>query len=215
MPPRTLDATRKANGADMPISAQQVKELRDRTGAGLMDCKHALQEAGGDQQKALTALREKGLARAREKGARETAEGLIVSYVHGDGRIGVLLELACETDFVARNEEFRQLANELAMQVAAMDPLAVRPEELPEETLEAERRLYRQQCADKPEQIQEKIVAGRLQKYYEQVCLLEQPYIRDDGRKVADIINDAIAKLGENIEVRRFVRMELGRREEA
>ncbi|KPK62522.1 MAG: elongation factor Ts [Planctomycetes bacterium SM23_32] len=197
----------------MAVSAQEVKELRDRTGAGLMDCKRALQEAAGDMQKAVMSLRQKGLAKAREKGSRQTAEGVIVSYIHSNGRIGVLLELACETDFVARNEEFRSLANELAMQVAAMDPMVVSRQDVPEQALQGERKLYLQQCTDKPEQIREKIVAGKLDKFYEQVCLLEQPYIRDDGRKVADIISDAIAKLGENMEVRRFVRMELGRTE--
>ncbi len=194
----------------MAISAPEVKQLRDRTGAGLMDCKRALAEADGDQQKAVMILREQGLAMAREKGSRQTAEGAIVSYVHGNGRIGVLLELACETDFVARNDEFRQLANELAMQVAAMDPLAATPEELPAETVEAEKALYRQQSADKPEHIQEQIIQGRLAKFYEQVCLLKQPYIRDDQRTVEQLIQDAIAKLGENIGVRRFVRLEIG-----
>lgn len=193
----------------MAISAQDVKELRGRTGAGMMDCKRALQEADGDQRKALTVLREKGLAKARGKASREAAEGIIVSYVH-DGRIGVLLELACETDFVARNEELRLLAGQLAMQVAAMSPLVVRPEDLPEDVLQAERAVYLQQCADKPENIRERIVEGKLKKFYGQVCLLQQDYIRDDSRKVQDIIQDAIAKLGENIEVRRFARMALG-----
>lgn len=193
----------------MAISAQDVKQLRDSTGAGMMDCKRALQEADGDQRKALTVLREKGLAKARGKASREAAEGIIVSYVHDD-RIGVLLELACETDFVARNEGLRLLAGELAMQVAAMSPLVVRPEDLPEDVLQAEREVYLQQCADKPENIRERIVEGKLKKFYGQVCLLQQDYIRDDSRKVQDIIQDAIAKLGENIEVRRFARMALG-----
>ncbi|MHC4788745.1 MAG: translation elongation factor Ts [Planctomycetota bacterium] len=193
----------------MSISAQAVKELRDRTGAGLMDCKRALQESDGDPQKAMTVLREQGLAKAREKSSRQTAEGAIVPYVHG-GRIGVLLELSCETDFVARNEEFLDLARELAMQVAAMGPAVVRPEDLPAETVEAERKIYLQQCAEKPEQIQEQIVAGRLEKFYSQVCLLRQPYMRDDSRTVEDVVKDAIARLGENIGVRRFVRMALG-----
>lgn len=195
----------------MPVSAQDVKELRERTGAGLMDCKRALEEAAGDQAKAQMLLREKGLAKAREKSNRQTAEGVIVSYIHGGGRIGVLLELACETDFVARNEDFRWLANELAMQVAAMDPLAVSPEDLPAQAVEGEKALYRHQAADKPPQVQDRIVDGKLEKYYEQVCLLRQPYIRDDSRCVDEIIKDTIAKLGENIEVKRFVRMELGR----
>lgn len=194
----------------MEISAQEVKELRDRTSAGLMDCKRALVEAEGDMEKARTVLREKGLAKAQKKRDRETSEGTIASYVHSNGRIGVLLELACETDFVARNEQFQELARELAMQVAAMNPQAVRPEELPEETIEAEREVYLQQCADKPEHIQEQIVEGKLNKFYEQVCLLKQEYIRDDSRTVEELIKEAIAKLGENIEVGRFVRMEMG-----
>jgi len=193
------------------ISAQQVKELRDQTGAGLMECKRALQEAGGDAEKARMILREKGLAKASAKGGRQTGEGVIVSYVHGDGRIGVLLELACETDFVARNEEFRRLARELAMQVAAMAPQVVRPEDLPESVLEAERQLYRQQFSDKPDQVREKIVEGKLQKFYEQACLMRQAYIRDESMTVEELVKDAIARIGENIEVRRFVRMELGK----
>jgi len=197
----------------MGISAQQVKELRQMTGAGLMDCKRALAEAGGDPEKARMLLREKGLARAQKKSARQTAEGAIISYVHGEGRIGVLLELACETDFVARSEEFRKLGKELAMQVAAMSPRFVAPQDVPEAVVQAERELYLQQCADKPEKIQERIVAGKLQKFYEQVCLLKQPYIRDDSRRVEDLVNDVIARLGENIQVRRFARMELGRAE--
>lgn len=199
----------------MTVSAEQVKELRDRTGAGVMDCKRALEEAGGDQDRALSVLRQRGLARASEKRSRETVEGVVVSYVHGDGRIGVLLELACETDFVARNEQFRRLAKELAMQVAAMDPLVVRPDDLPEDTLEAERDVYREQFAEKPEQVRERIVDGKMDKFYEQACLVRQPYIRDGSRTVDDLIKEAIAKLGENIEARRFVRWELGRRPEA
>ncbi len=198
----------------MAVTAQQVKELRDKTGAGLMDCKRALVEATGDQDKAVAFLREKGLAKALAKGSRVTAEGIVISYVHGDGRIGVLLELACETDFVARNEEFRNLARELTMQVAAMNPRVVRPEDLPEETREAELKIYRQQFADKPEEVRERIADGKMEKFYGQVCLVRQPYIRDDARTVDDLIKETIAKLGENVEVRRFVRMELGRSSE-
>jgi elongation factor Ts len=195
----------------MAISAGKVKDLREKTGAGMMECKRALEAAGGDENKALLILREKGLAQAIEKAVRQTVEGVVTSYIHGDGRIGVLLELACETDFVARTEEFRGLAAELAMQVAAMSPLVVRPENLSEDVVQTERELYLRQCADKPQNVRERIVAGKLESFYEQVCLLRQPYIRDGSRRVEDIIKDAIAKLGENIEVRRFVRMELGR----
>jgi elongation factor Ts len=194
----------------MAISAQQVKGLRERTGAGMMDCKRALEAAGGDFEKAILVLREKGVAEAREKSVRKADEGVVTSYIHGDGRIGVLLELACETDFVARNEEFRRLARELAMQVAAMSPIVVRPEDLSEDVVKRERELYLHQCADKPENIRERMVTGKLEKFFEQVCLLRQPYIRDDSRRVEDVVKEMVAKLRENIEVRRFVRMELG-----
>jgi len=193
----------------MSITAQQVSALRGKTGAGMMDCKRALVEAEGDEQKAVKLLRQKGLAKAAGKRSRETGEGLIVSYVH-HGRIGVLLELSCETDFVARNEQFRRLADDLAMHVAAMNPLVVSPEDVSEERLEVEREVYRAQFADKPEQVRERIVDGKLKAYYEQACLLNQEYVRDESRRVGDVIKDAIAKLGENIQVRRFVRFDLG-----
>ncbi len=194
----------------MSIGAQQVKELRDQTSAGLMDCKRALVEAEGNMQKARTLLREKGLARAQEKRGRETTEGAIFAYVHHNNRLGALVELACETDFVARNEDFQELGRQMAMQVAAMAPRAIRPEELPEEIVETERQIYRQQCADKPEHIQEKIVEGKLEKFYDQLCLLRQEYIGDESKTVAEYIKEQIATLGENIRVRRFVRMEMG-----
>ncbi len=194
----------------MQISAQEVKELRDQTGAGLMDCKRALVETEGDIEKARSVLREKGLAKAHKKSDRETGEGIIASYVHSTGKIGVLVELACETDFVARSEEFQELAREIAMQVAAMNPQAVRPEDLSEETVAAERELYLQQAADKPEHIREQIVEGKLEKFYQQTCLLKQEYIRDDSMTIEELVKGAIAKLGENIEVGRVVRMETG-----
>lgn len=195
----------------MSITAQQVKELRDKTGVGMMDCKRALVAANGDVDEAVKVLREKGLAKAAKRAARQTSEGVIVSYVHGD-RIGVLLEMNCETDFVARNEEFRQLARNLALQVASMGPLVVGPEDLPEEVVQAERDVYVSQCADKPEHIRERIVEGKLEAYYETVCLLNQQYVRaESGKvKVADIVSDVVARLGENIRVSRFVRWELG-----
>ncbi|MFO8007303.1 MAG: translation elongation factor Ts [Candidatus Brocadiia bacterium] len=194
----------------MSISAQQVKELRERTGAGLMDCKRALVEAEGDAEQARTILRERGLAKAEKKRGRETSEGIIASYVHSNERLGVLVELACETDFVARSDEFKQLGKEMAMQVAASNPLALIPDELPEETVEAEREVYRKQHEDKPENIQEQIIEGKLGKFYDENCLLRQPYIRDDSLTVEEFLKQAIAKLGENIELRRFVRMEVG-----
>lgn len=194
----------------MAITAKDVKALRDRTCAGMMDCKRALAEAGGDIDKAMAVLREKGLAKARAKGARTMSEGVIVSYIHGNGRIGVLLELGCETDFVARNQEFQALAQELAMQVAATKPLYVSPEDVPADVVEAEKAIYRSQVADKPEQIQDKIIEGKLGKYYEEVCLAKQPYIREDSKTVEALVHDAVAKLGENMSIRRFARMELG-----
>ncbi len=196
----------------MAITAQQVKELREMTGAAMMACKKALVESGGDIEKARTVLREKGLAKALTKATRETAEGIVESYIHGNGRIGVLVQLACETDFVARGAEFQELARELAMQIAAMSPVAVAPEDLPEEMVEAEREVQRQQVADKPENIQERIIEGKMAKFYAEACLLKQPYIRDDGgsKTIEDLIKEKIAKLGENIEVRRFVRLEVG-----
>lgn len=194
----------------MPITAQQVKELRDMTGAGMMACKKALVETDGDVEKARTVLREKGLAKALAKATRETAEGLIVPYIHGNGRIAVLVQLACETDFVARSDEFQQLARELAMQVAAMNPLALKPEDLPEDVVEPERELCRQQCADKPENIRERIIEGKMAKFYAETCLLKQPYIREDSKTVEQLVAETISKLGENIEVKRFVRLEVG-----
>jgi len=197
----------------MGITAQQVKELRDKTGVSIMDCKRALVETGGDVAQAMQVLREKGLATAQKKSARETSEGTIGSYVHSDGKLAVLVELACETDFVARSADFRALAKEICMQVAAMNPQVVSREDLPEKEIENEKDIYRRQAQGKPERVVERIVEGKLEKYFARVCLLEQPYIRDDSRTVADLINEAISRFGENIRVRRFVRMELGGKE--
>ncbi|MBS3780147.1 MAG: translation elongation factor Ts [Desulfovermiculus sp.] len=196
----------------MEISAKMVKGLREKTGAGMMDCKKALQESNGDEQKAVAWLREKGLSKAQKRAGRSASEGFIGSYVHANGKIGVLVELNCETDFVAKNEKFQELAKNLSMQVAAASPLCVRPEDLPQEALEGEKSLYAKQArADgKPEQVVEKIVEGRVQKYYKEVCLLEQPYIKDDSIAVKDLINELVAVLGEKVEVTRFVRMEVG-----
>jgi len=189
-----------------------IRELRSKTGVGVMDCKQALLEAGGDIQKAQDILREKGSVGAIKRSVRETQEGLISSYVHSGSKLGVLLELNCETDFVARTSEFSQLAKELAMQIAAMDPLWVKPEDVPEEVIEKEKEIYKKQIqgAGKPEKVVEKIVQGRLEKYFAQVCLLEQSYIRDPKLKVKDILAESIAKLGENIRVGRFARFKVG-----
>jgi elongation factor Ts len=196
----------------MTISAQSVKELREKTGAGMMDCKKALQECAGCQEKSLLWLREKGLAKAQKKSGRATSQGYIGSYIHSTGKIGVLVELKCETDFVAKNESFLELAKNLAMQVAATAPLCVAPEDISEDVLEQERQVYTQQTRDegKPENIIPKIVEGRMKKFAQEVCLLEQVYIKDDSKKVKDLITEAIAVLGENIQVGRIVRLCLG-----
>jgi len=194
------------------ISAQAVKELRDKTGAGMMDSKKALVEALGDLEKATKILRERGIAKAAKKEGRATKEGLIYSYIHPGDKLGVLVEINCETDFVARTEQFQALAKELAMQVAAAGPLVVSPEELPAELLEQEREVFKNQALNegKPEQVVEKIVEGRIKKYQQEVCLLLQPFIKDQDRTVGDLITDTVAQLGENISIRRFVRFRLG-----
>ncbi|MGI9952010.1 translation elongation factor Ts [Moorellaceae bacterium AZ2] len=194
------------------ISAADVKELRSRTGAGMMDCKRALEETGGDMEKAVEYLRMKGLAAAAKKAGRATREGVVDAYIHGGGRIGVLIEVNCETDFVARTEEFRELVHDLAMQVAAARPQYVRREDVPQEVVEKEKSILRAQALNegKPEKVIDKIVEGRLEKFYQEACLLEQPFIKDMERTVKDLVAEKIAKLGENIEVRRFVRFELG-----
>lgn len=194
------------------ITPQMVKELREKTGAGIMDCKKALQECQGDLEKAVEALRKKGLATAVKKASRATNEGLIHSYIHMGGKIGVLIEVNCETDFVARTDEFKELAHNLAMQVAASSPLYVSKEDVPEDALEKERRLYREQALEqgKPEKVIDRIVEGKLNKFYQEVCLLEQPFIREPEKTVSQLITEHIAKLGENIRVKRFVRFQLG-----
>ncbi len=196
----------------MAITAQMVKELRDKTGAGMMDCKKALAETGGDEERAVALLRQKGLSKAAKRAGRATSEGLIGSYIHSTGKIGVMVELKCETDFVARNERFQQLAKDLAMQVAAASPLYLSPEDVPQELLEKESAIYREQALQegKPEKILDKILEGRVKKFYQEVCLLEQAFIKDDKRAVKDLVADVVAVLGENIQVGRFVRMVLG-----
>ncbi|MCA9417103.1 MAG: translation elongation factor Ts [Candidatus Omnitrophica bacterium] len=195
------------------ISAADVKELRDKTGVAMMDCKKALTEAEGDMEKAVKILREKGAAKAEKRSGRETSEGLIHSYIHGNGKIGVMIEINCETDFVARNENFIALANDLAMQVAANPQTrAIRKEELDEAFLASEKEILMKQAesSGKPAAIIEKMVEGRIQKFYGEVCLLEQPFIKDDKRKVSEIITEAIQTTGENVSVRRFARFQLG-----
>ena len=194
------------------IPAKLVAELRARTGAGMMDCKKALEETGGDLDKAAEALRKSGAVKAEKRAGREATQGLIGSYVHHDGSIGVLVELNCETDFVARTPEFRELAKELAMHVASAKPLALRIEDLPGDVVERERRVYMEQVAQqkKPENIRAKIVDGMLKKFYEENVLLEQRYVRDDKRTIGELVKELSAKTGENVQLRRFVRFERG-----
>ena len=196
----------------MEITAAQVKKLRELTGAGMMECKAALTEAKGDMDEATTILRKRGLAQATKKAGRSTNEGLIGSYIHMGGKIGVLVEINCESDFVARTEDFQGLAREIAMHIAAASPTYVRREDVPGDVLDREREIYRAQMKDqnKPPQVIEKIVEGKLNSFYEQVCLLDQPSIRDPKVTIGQLVQSAIAKLGENIAVPRFVRFKLG-----
>ncbi len=194
------------------ITAAMVKELRERTGAGMMDCKKALTETGGDLQKAVDYLREKGLAAAAKKAGRVTTEGLIDAYIHPGGKVGVLLEVNCETDFVARTDDFRALVHDLAMQVAAARPEYVRREDVPADVIEREKEILAAQAAaeGKPEKVRPKIVEGRLEKFFKETCLLEQPFIKNQDVTIQQLLNEHIARLGENISVRRFARFELG-----
>jgi elongation factor Ts len=194
----------------MEISAAMVKKLRDLTGAGMMECKAALTEANGNIDEATTILRKRGLAQATKKAGRTTNEGVIGHYIHMGGRIGVLVEVNCESDFVARTEDFQSLAREIAMHVAAASPQFVRREDVPADLLDRERSIYRDQVKDKPAQVIDKIVDGKLNSFYEQVCLLDQPSIRDPKMTIGALVQQAVAKMGENISVARFVRFKLG-----
>lgn len=195
----------------MKISASLIKELREKTGAGMMDCKKALAETDGNMDKAFDYLREKGLSSVAKKSSRITSEGLVDSYIHG-GRIGVLIEVNSETDFVAKNDEFKRFVRDMAMQVAAVNPKYISREEVSEEELAHEKEVLTEQARQegKPEKIIEKMVEGRLEKFYEEIVLLDQKFIKDSDKKVKDILNDLIAKIGENIKIRRFVRFEVG-----
>ena len=196
----------------MEISAGAIKELRQRTGVGMMDCKKALVECAGNVDEAIDLLRKKGLAKAAKRAGRETAEGLITAYIHAGAKIGVLVDVNCETDFVARTEDFQNLAKEIAMHIAAMNPLAISREDVPAEIMEKEKEILRAEAATsgKPEKVVDKIVEGRLEKFFTEHCLLEQAYIKNPEITVKDHIYDIIAKLGENITVRRFTRYQLG-----
>ena len=201
----------------MEITAKLVKQLRDQTGAGMMDCKSALVEAGGDLEQAIDLLRKKGIAKAAKKAGRATSEGLVASYIHAGGKIGVLVEVACETDFVARTDDFQQLVKDVAMHVAAADPRFVRREEVTDAVLERERKIYREQALEsgKPEKIVERIVDGKLEKFYAENVLLEQSFVKDPDHTVGELVAATVGKLGENIQVRRFARYRLGDETEA
>lgn len=196
----------------MQITASIVKELRDRTNCGMMDCKKALVECDGNMEKAIDYLREKGLAKAAKKADRNAKDGRIFSYIHNTGKIGVIVELDCETDFVAKTEEFQQLGHDIAMHIAAAAPAYLAPEDVPADVLEREKAIYREQllAEGKPEKIIDRIMEGKVRKYYEQVCLLEQPWIRDGDKKINSLVVDLIAKMGENMKIRRFARFAIG-----
>ena len=196
----------------MEVSASMVKDLREKTGAGMMDCKKALAESGGNFEKAVDYLRQKGLATAARRAGKVASEGQIGSYVHAGGKIGVMVEVNCETDFVAKTDDFQAFAKDVAMHIAASSPLYIQRENVPPEVLEREREIYRAQAreAGKPEKIMEKIVEGKLEKYYSEVCLLEQPFVKDPDRTVQDVLTGLIGKLGEKVEIRRFIRFQVG-----
>ena len=196
----------------MAITATEVKLLREKTGAGMMDCKKALQESGGDMDKAIDYLRKKGLQKVEKKAGRSTQEGIIQSYIHPGSKLGVLVQLNCETDFVAKTEDFHQLAKDLAMQIAAASPLVISREELPQEQVDKELEIYKEQARNegKPDNIVDKIALGKIEKYYQEVCLMEQIFIKDSKKTVNDVVLEIISKLGENIKVGRFVRFRLG-----
>ncbi|MCG8471220.1 MAG: translation elongation factor Ts [Desulfobacterales bacterium] len=194
------------------ISAAMVKELREKTGSGIMDCKKALKESDGDVEKALEFLRKKGLAAAAKRSARATSEGTIMSYIHMGGKIGVMVEVNCETDFVAKNEDFQAFAKDVAMHIAAVNPAGLAPEDIPEEVVAKEREIYRERALEqgKPENIVDKIVDGQVQKFYKDACLLSQAYVKNPQITVEDYLKEVIGKMGENIRISRFVRYQLG-----
>ncbi len=196
----------------MTITAQMVKELREKTGVGMMACKEALQATNGNMEKAIEYLRKKGMAAAEKKAGRGTKEGVIEAYIHSNKKIGVMIEVGCETDFVAKNEDFQKFVRNLAMQIASANPKWIDRESVPQEVIEKEKEIYKDQLkeAKKPENVIDKIIEGKLNKFFQENCLLEQEYIRDDSKKVREYISDMVLKLGENIQVKRFVRFEIG-----
>ena len=194
------------------ISAAHVKELREKTGAGMMDCKQALAASGGDMTQAVDFLRKKGLATAQKRAGRATSEGTIASYIHMGGKLGVMVEVNCETDFVAKNDAFKEFARNIAMHIAASSPLGVRPEDIPADVVAKEKEIYTAQAREtgKPEKVIEKIVEGKLKKFFEDSCLMNQAYVRNPELRVSDLLNELIAKIGENISIKRFVRFQVG-----
>ena len=196
----------------MSIDAKIVKELRDKTGAGMMDCKRALVDTDGNLEKAVEALRKAGVAKAEKKGTRSAQDGLVYSYIHHGGRLGVLVEVNCETDFVAKTDGFKELVHNLAIQIAATNPVSVSREQVPEELVKSEQDIYTEQAkySKKPDKVIEKIVAGKMDKYFQEICLLEQPFIKDPDKIVKDLITESIATLGENISLGRYIRYAVG-----
>lgn len=196
----------------MEISAKTVKELRDRTGAGMMDCKNALKDSGGDIDKAVEILRKKGIAKAEKKSGREVKDGLVHSYIHPGAKLGVLVEVNCETDFVAKTDDFKNFVHNLSMHIAASNPISIDREGVPQDVVEKEMRIYKEQAAEsgKPEHILEKIATGKMEKFYSENVLLEQAYIRDPEKTIKDFLTEIVAKIGENISIRRFVRFQIG-----
>jgi elongation factor Ts len=194
------------------ISAESVKTLRARTGAGIMDCKEALAETNGDMEKAIEHLRKKGIATAQKRAARATSEGVVQSYIHLGGKIGVIVEVNCETDFVAKTDDFKEFAKNIAMHIAASRPLGIVPEDVPQTVIEKEKEIYRHQAKEmgKPENMLDKIVEGKMSKFYKESCLMQQPYVRDPNLSIADVLNDMIAKTGEKITISRFARFQIG-----
>jgi len=194
------------------ISAKMVMQLREKSGAGIMDCKGALTECKGDMDQAIDFLRKKGLATAAKRADRAMTEGIVESYIHTDSKLGVLVEVNCETDFVAKNDDFKVFAKNIAMHIAATNPLGIRPEDVPEEIITKEKEIYRGQVLEmgKPEKIADKIVEGKLQKYFKENCLMDQAYVRNPEMTIADLLNELIAKIGENISIKRFIRFKIG-----
>ncbi|GAX62200.1 elongation factor Ts [Candidatus Scalindua japonica] len=194
----------------MAIDASSVRELRDRTSAGFLDCKNALEEANGDFEKAGEILKKKGLAKAMKKGSRGTPEGRIGSYIHTNGKLGVLIEVNCETDFVAKNDVFADLLKDLCMHIAATDPMAVSRETVPQDVIDKERKTYSEEFKDKPDNVRDKIIDGKMESFFKEVCLIDQPFVKDNDRTIEDLLKSAITKLGENVKISRFARFAIG-----